>query len=476
MHRINRTQRVRNALGGLALVWGCLSAWVSAWAQAPAAPLPVPGVSAPASAAPAAAGPAIGEVTFSRGVGFAQQPGLPPRTLGVGLPLVQGDRLTTGSASSAIVRLNDGTRLTLRPDSELVLEQYRYREAAADNNMVLQLLRGGLRALTGLVSKNNSRAAAVRTPTATIGIRGTDFDARICSTDCAARSATVAGQSRPANLKASAKAVAVQGDISVLDAQGVRRPVVHGSSVYPGDVVETGAQGQAVLAFRDESKVAIGAGTRFRVDDFVFDRANPSDGRFLVSLLKGTVRALTGLIGKSQARNVSFRTPTATIGIRGTGLDLSCDDAGCRFFNWLGSIEVTPQGHSALQVLQAGQGLLVTPSGIRPLTELPLPGLPRPDEVPVDLGPLFLTQDVDETEEGVYVWVRDGHVELFAPQGVVHLGRGEVGLARPDSSVLRPVRMPLFLELDPTPLPNHPNPLLASVLGEAGVQPLNQCR
>jgi hypothetical protein len=450
-----------------AMAWGLVAALLPATAI---------GQATIKAAAPDAASRLVGEVTYSRGAGFAQLPGSTPRTLGAGLPLYVGDKLTTSEGASAVLKLDDGTRMTLRPQTEVVLEQFQFKPEAPDNNMVMQLLRGGLRALTGLITKNNDKAARIKTPVATIGIRGTDFDARLCADDCA-KTAAVAGEApRPANLKASAKAVAVQGTITVEGFNGEKRKVVHGSSVYPGDLVETGPNASAVLAFRDESKVSLGAATRFKVDDFVFDRNNPTDGRFLVSLLKGTVRALTGLIGKSQVRNVSFRTPTATIGIRGTGLDMTCDDSGCGFFNWLGSITVTPEGHSALQVLQEGQGLFVSSTGIRPLTELPLPGVPRPDGVEVNEAPLFLMQDVNENQLGLYVLVRDGHVELFTDRGTLHLGRGELGLALDDLRVLRPLRVPLFMDLDPVPLPSSPNPLLTSVLGEAGLRPVNQCR
>ncbi|MGI9133402.1 MAG: hypothetical protein ACR2I0_05590, partial [Rhodoferax sp.] len=86
-------------------------------------------------------------------------------------------------------------------------------------------------------------------------------------------------------------------------------------------------------------------------------------------MLRGSLRALTGLIGKANNRNVGFSTATATIGIRGTGLDLDCGASeACSFFTWLGTIEVTPNGTSALQTLQAGEGLYVGRDGIRPLT------------------------------------------------------------------------------------------------------------
>jgi hypothetical protein len=419
----------------------------------------------------------VGEVVFSRGVGFAQTPGQTPRTLGVGLHLQQGDRLTTAAGASAIVKLTDGTRMTLRPQSDMVLEQVRYTPNAPDNNLLLELLQGGFRAITGLISKGSDRAALVKTPTATIGIRGTDFDARLCGTDCFEETRAVKDAPRAASLRASAKVVVADGELTATSDAGDKRKLVHGGSIYPGDMLETGPRTKVVLAFRDESKITLGAATTFKVDDFVFDQQSPSDGRFLVSLLKGTVRALTGLIGKAQPRNVAFKTPTATIGIRGTGIDLSCESAGCQFFTWLGTMTVTPEGQTALQILQAGQGLFVSPTGMTPINALPLPGLDRPDQVPVDVGPLFSATAVDETVQGLYVFVRDGHIQITTPSGgLVHLGRGEVGLADNAGRVLRPLQMPQFLDLDPTPLPNNANPLLTTVLEEAGVRTQNQCR
>ena len=77
-------------------------------------------------AAAGAGAQSAGEVEFSRGVGFAQTPGQVPRTLGKGLPLREGDRLTTSEGASAIIKLEDGTRMTVRPNSEIVLQQYQF--------------------------------------------------------------------------------------------------------------------------------------------------------------------------------------------------------------------------------------------------------------------------------------------------------------------------------------------------------------
>ena len=423
---------------------------------------------------------AVGEVEFARGAGFAQSPGKLPRALGKGLQLNEGDRLTTAVGAAAIIKLQDGTRMTVRPDSEMVVQQYQFKQDGADNSMVLQLLRGGLRTITGLISKGGANVAKIQTSTATIGIRGTDFDARICGPECKQESARVSEVARPNAVLASGKLISAAGDISATDAAGSKRKLADGGSVYEGDTVDIGAGAKGVLVFRDESRLTLGSNTRFSVNNFVFDDKNPSEGKFLVSLLRGSIRALTGLIGRANNRNVSFATSTATIGIRGTGLDLDCDavSESCNFFTWLGSIEVTPQGQTTLQVIQAGQGLFVSRTGIRPINAPTLNNLQRPDTVPVNMQQLFSSGNTPEHEEGLFVFVRDGDVQVTSSTGdTINLGRGEIGFAGANGQTGRPLTVPLFIQFDTVPLPNSPNPMLVSVLGEISKQQAAQvCR
>ncbi|MES2633301.1 MAG: FecR domain-containing protein [Pseudomonadota bacterium] len=429
-----------------------------------------------------AAAQGAGEVEFSRGVGFAQTAGQVPRTLGKGLSLKEGDRLTTSDGASAIIKMEDGTRMTVRPNSEIVLQQYKFRENATDNSMLMQLVRGGFRAVTGLIAKGSPNAAKVQTNTATIGIRGTDFDARVCVRDCATESAAVSESSRPNAVQASAKVVSSQGTVNAVDSSGQRRRLVNGGSVYPGDLVETSGATQAVLAFRDDTRITLGSTTRFRVDNFVYDTKNAGEGRFLASVLRGSVRALTGLIAKANNRNVGFNTATATIGIRGTGLDINCDSRentdtceDLTLWTWLGSIAVNRQGDTALQVLQEGQGLQITPTAIRPIASQPTMDGPRPDAVTVP-PKLFSGDNVSDSEEGLFVFVRDGHIEIATAGDILHLGKGEAGFAGVGGETKRPISVPKFLEFDKTPLPSSRNPLLVSVLAESGVKAGGQCK
>lgn len=434
--------------------------------------------------AQASAGTEIGQVEHSRGVGFAQTQGQTPRTLGRGLPLREGDRLTTADGGSAIIKLTDGTRMTIRPNSEIVLSEFKYKENASDNSMLLQMLRGGLRTITGLISKSSPSAARIQTNTATIGIRGTDFDARLCAQDCARESEQVQGKARTNAVQASAKLVTAQGTIHATDSTGARRPLVEGGSVYSGETIETARNSQAVLAFRDESRISLGSTTRFKVDNFVYDENNAREGRFLVSLLRGSLRAFTGLIGKANTSNVRYSTSTATVGIRGSGGDMWCtglcagepdDGINFRIFTWNGAMVVVPNQPNAQPiVLPAGQGLAFVNSLLRPMTTAPQHEAPRPDQVRIP-PKLFTRADLKENQEGLFLFVRDGHIEVATKTEVLHLGKGEVGFAGLTGETIRPPIIPKFIDFDRTPLPNAPRPFVNTILSDSANKASKVC-
>jgi hypothetical protein len=430
-----------------------------------------------------------GEVEFMRGVGFAQTPGQTPRTLGKGLALKEGDRLTTADGATAVVKLQDGTRMTVRPGSEMVLSQFKYKQDASDNSMVINMLRGGLRAITGLISKASPNAARIQTSTATIGIRGTDFDARLCSRDCGVEASRITQQAKPNAIQASAKVLASRGEVMALDGAGVRRRLVDGGGVYPGDVIETGTGTQAILAFRDESRVTVGAASRYRIDSYVFDSKNAGEGRMLTSLLKGTVRALSGLIAKASNKNVAYSTSTATIGIRGTELLIRCTGVcagespasasdGLAVYAYSGLVEVAPTASTSITqtlTLSPMAGVFSDANVVRLLNAEPANDLTAPGDLPI--APSFFNSGaLDENQEGLYVFVRDGHIEITTSTSVLHLGHNEAGFAGENGNAVRPITIPRFIEFDRTPLPNTPNLNVISLLGGSDIPSGLICR
>ena len=89
----------------------------------------------------------------------------------------QGDQITTAASAELLLRMTDGTIIAMRPNSNLVLSEYRFDKNNSNNdNIFVRLLKGGLRTVTGAIGKKNPQKVHFGTPTATIGIRGTDFE------------------------------------------------------------------------------------------------------------------------------------------------------------------------------------------------------------------------------------------------------------------------------------------------------------
>ena len=85
---------------------------------------------------PALAATEIGEVAYSRGVLTGQVDGQQPRLIGKGVALYNGETLNTGSKGFAIIELEDGTRMTLRPNTTFKIEDVS-QERGSENALSL---------------------------------------------------------------------------------------------------------------------------------------------------------------------------------------------------------------------------------------------------------------------------------------------------------------------------------------------------
>lgn len=96
--------------------------------------------------------------------------------LQAGQQLENGVVLTSLKGGSALIRFDDGQVVVLASSSVLKLDNYRYSPARPEENRSeLELARGAIRFVSGLLGKQTPDAVKIKTQTATIGIRGTDF-------------------------------------------------------------------------------------------------------------------------------------------------------------------------------------------------------------------------------------------------------------------------------------------------------------
>jgi hypothetical protein len=93
----------------------------------------------------------------------------------VGDPVFEGDRVRVRGDGSVGISLRDETLISLGPNSNLVIDAYAYNPTTREGAVETSILKGTLRYVTGLIGRLNPAAIKVKTPTATVGIRGTDF-------------------------------------------------------------------------------------------------------------------------------------------------------------------------------------------------------------------------------------------------------------------------------------------------------------
>lgn len=120
-----------------------------------------------------------GQVILARGDVVAKAAGGASRSLRRRSPVFSGETIVTGKDGRAQIRLTDGTLLALQEDTRFRIEDY-HRDPQGegkDERNFSRLLKGGFRTLTGAISKRNPDAYAVETPVATIGVRGTHYQA-----------------------------------------------------------------------------------------------------------------------------------------------------------------------------------------------------------------------------------------------------------------------------------------------------------
>ena len=118
------------------------------------------------------------------------------------------------------------------------------------------------------------------------------------------------------------------GAVTAVNVSGVQRPLTRGAEIGNGDTVRTGEGSRAQVRFSDGALVSLQAKTEFRIDDFHYSGKADGQEKGFFSLLKGGLRTITGLVGRSNRGNYKVTTGVATIGIRGTEYMAVLDDAG----------------------------------------------------------------------------------------------------------------------------------------------------
>lgn len=122
-------------------------------------------------------GAVAGKVILSRGSVEAQSNGR-SRLLAKGDPVCVGETIVTPQSGTLEIRMTDDGLVAVRPETQLKIEQFAYAGTSKDMS-VFSLLKGAGRFVTGKLGKLYPQNDLIRTPTATIGVRGTDHEATV---------------------------------------------------------------------------------------------------------------------------------------------------------------------------------------------------------------------------------------------------------------------------------------------------------
>lgn len=122
----------------------------------------------------------------------------------------------------------------------------------------------------------------------------------------------------------------LSGTLSTKRADGASKLLAVKSDIAEGDTLSTEADTYARIKFSDGGEVVMRPGTQLKIENYAYNAAKPESDNILMSLFKGGLRAVTGLVGKRNRDKIGFQTGTATIGIRGThfGALLCQNDCG----------------------------------------------------------------------------------------------------------------------------------------------------
>lgn len=148
-----------------------------------------------------------------------------------------------------------------------------------------------------------------------------------------------------ASAAAAGKVNFASGEVTATAAGGKSRPLQKGADVFSGDTIKTG-NGRVQILFTDGGLISLQQDTQFRIDDYHFDGKTDGSEKGIFSLVKGGLRSITGLVGRTNKKNYRVETPVAYIGVRGTEffaqltnvLVLTCGQGICVLTNQNGEL------------------------------------------------------------------------------------------------------------------------------------------
>nr|WP_315261528.1 FecR domain-containing protein [uncultured Duganella sp.] len=226
--------------------------------------------------------------------------------------------------------------------------------------------------------------------------------------------------------------VQLSGPLMAKKADGTVRILSMRSEVESGDTLMTEKNTYAMVKFIDNSEITLKPSTTFKVENFAYDADKPDGDKASFNLVKGGLRSVTGLLGKRNKEKFEMKTPSATIGIRGTTF----------IAEW-----VEPSATATATAIAAREAwLMASTASLDPLAA-PAQPLMLAQASPPTVSPV----STFGLPPGLYLQVIDGMINVSNSGGALQFSAGQFGFT--PSFQVPPVLVPQNPGMQFTPPP-----------------------
>ena len=116
----------------------------------------------------------VGEVKLAKGTAYIER-GAERIAVRAGMPVQQSDKVITGADGTVGITFADNSLLSVGPDSVLAIDRYVFDSTTHAGQFDSTLSKGTLAVISGKMVKQSPDAMRVHTPSAIMGVRGTEF-------------------------------------------------------------------------------------------------------------------------------------------------------------------------------------------------------------------------------------------------------------------------------------------------------------
>src|SRR6266702_4037021 len=182
------------------------------------------------------------------------------------------------------------------------------------------------------------------------------------------------------------------GNVTVTGSDGRGRPLTKGAEVKSGDKIVSSVDGRAQIRFSDGAYVSLQPNTEFDIKEYRYSGKTDGTESALFGLFKGAMRTVTGLVGRANKSRYRIATPTATIGIRGTGGLIQVNNDGSTLVIGTSGIWSLTNNGGSIDVPAGTAGFAGTNRNVPPQPTIQGPVVPPPQPRTGPLLPPIIVQ------------------------------------------------------------------------------------